>query len=430
VPSGMSPNRPRDLRVIPGPTLIAGGRRAWDDTGVTERSVHNRQRLSFRDLRRREDDRLLGGVSGGVADLLGIEVVYVRAAVIVLSLIWGLGVLLYLALYAATSDPEPDPVTPPPAADRRKRIGLGLLFAGVLLALRAVGLWTGDGVVFPAAAMVFGTAFLLDQRDIDSTNLLARILDPNDRSVRSRTVIGALLLILGLSLLGRSAAPAVGTTVVAVAVTGVGLTLVFSPWIWRLAKDLSSERRERIRQEERAEMAAHLHDSVLQTLALIQRTDDPKRMVTLARSQERELRTWLYERSPDVGENLTTLLRSTADRVEADFDIPVEFVNVGDVVADEGIRALAAAAGEAITNAAKHSGADRISVYAEVSDDGIDVFVADHGKGFDPDTVDGDRRGIAESIVGRMERHGGSVEVTSEPGEGTEVHLHLNKENS
>jgi signal transduction histidine kinase/phage shock protein PspC (stress-responsive transcriptional regulator) len=397
---------------------------------VTDTTEAAPLRPSFRDLRRREGDRIMGGVSGGVADLLGIEVVYVRAALAVLSLIWGLGVLLYLALYAATSDPEPREMVQRPPADRRQRFGLALVFGGALLALRAVGLWSGDGVMVPAAAIVFGTAFLLDQRDIDSTNLLSRLIDPNDRSVRSRTVIGALLLILGLSLFGRSAAPAVGTTIVAVAVTGIGLTLVFSPWIWRLAKDLSSERRERIRQEERAEMAAHLHDSVLQTLALIQRADDPKRMVTLARSQERELRTWLYERSPNTGENLTTLIRSTADRIEADFDIPVEVVNVGDVVADDRIRALASAAGEAITNAAKHSGAGRISVYAEVSEEGVDVFVADQGKGFDPDTVDGDRRGIAESIVGRMERHGGTVEVTSEPGEGTEVHLHLSKEKS
>jgi signal transduction histidine kinase len=397
---------------------------------VTETAIQERR--TFRDLRRNEDDRLIAGVSGGVAELLGIEVVYVRAAFLSLAFVWGLGALLYVGLWAATAD-RPDVAAGHAAhgaATRNQRVGLAATFAGSLLLFRAVGLWLGDGIVFPAAAVIFGAAFLLDQRDIDSTTAISRLIDPHDRSVRSRTIVGAVLLIFGLSLFGLSAAPAIGITLVAVLVTGIGLTLVFSPWIWRLATDLTKERRERIRQEERAEMAAHLHDSVLQTLALIQRSDDPKRMVTLARSQERELRTWLFSRSDAAGENLSTLLRATADRVEADFDIPVELINVGDVVADDAVKALASAAGEAITNSAKHSGADQVAVYSEVSEEGIDVYVADQGKGFDVDSVDGDRKGIAESIVGRMERHGGTVDVTSEVGEGTEIHLHLDKEDS
>ena len=329
---------------------------------MTEVATHERRPL--RGIRRRNDDRLIAGVSGGVADLIGIEVVYVRAAFLTLAFVWGLGALLYVGLWAATAGQ--------PASSgggmvgrsisRDQRLGLAAAFAGALLLFRAVGIWLGDGITFPAAAIIFGAAFLLDQRDIDSTTAISRLIDPHDRSVRSRTVVGAVLLIFGLSLFGLSAAPAIGITLVAVLVTGIGLTLVFSPWIWRLATDLTKERRERIRQEERAEMAAHLHDSVLQTLALIQRSDDPKRMVTLARSQERELRTWLFSRSDAAGENLSTLLRATADRVEADFDIPVELINVGDVVADDAVKALASAAGEAITNAAKHSGADQVAV--------------------------------------------------------------------
>lgn len=173
-------------------------------------------------------------------------------------------------------------------------------------------------------------------------------------------------------------------------------------------------------------MAAHLHDSVLQTLALIQRTDDPKRMVTLARAQERELRRWLYERAASPGsDRLSTALQAIADRVEADFDVPVETVMVGDVALDSGIQAAVGAAGEALTNAAKHAGVDRISLYAEVTDNAVEVFITDQGNGFDPSHVGDDRRGITESIVARMERHGGSAAVTSEPGEGTEVHLAL-----
>lgn len=397
---------------------------------VTDLAVPERR--SFRDLRRSEDDRLIAGVSGGVAEVLGLEVVYVRAAFLTLSFVWGLGALLYVGLWAATADQSSSNGKESTDRDitRNQRLGIAAVFTGALLLFRAVGIWLGDGVTFPAAAMIFGAAFLLDQREIDSTTAISRLIDPHDRSVRSRTVVGAVLLIFGLSLFGLSAAPAIGITLVAVLVTGIGLTLVFSPWIWRLATDLTKERRERIRQEERAEMAAHLHDSVLQTLALIQRSDDPKRMVTLARSQERELRTWLFSRSDAAGENLSTLLRATADRVEADFDIPVELINVGDVVANDAVEALAAAASEAITNAAKHSGAERVAVYAEVSEEGIDVYVADQGKGFEVGSVDGDRRGISESIVGRMERHGGTVDVTSEVGEGTEIHLHLDKEDS
>jgi signal transduction histidine kinase len=215
-----------------------------------------------------------------------------------------------------------------------------------------------------------------------------------------------------------------GTVVLAALVTAAGVTLVLGPWLVGLARDLGRERTERIRQEERAEMAAHLHDSVLQTLALMQRTDDPRRVVTLARAQERELRRWLYEKGPPVeGERLVAALRSAADRVETDFDVPVEVVAVGDRSLDDPTRAMVAAAGEAMTNAARHSGAGSVSVYLEVGDEVVDLWVTDQGKGFDPDGIPPDRQGIAASIVARMRRHGGTAEVRSEPGEGTEVHL-------
>ena len=280
--------------------------------------------------------------------------------------------------------------------------------------------------------MSFGLAALWDRSEGSRRRGDARLLLPGDRGERSvgRIVVGGLLLLVGLGLLagGIDAISGLGTVVLAALVTAAGVTLVLGPWLVGLARDLGRERTERIRQEERAEMTAHLHDSVLQTLALMQRTDDPRRMVTLARAQERELRRWLYEKGPAVeGERLVAALRSAADRVETDFDLPVEVVAVGDMPLDDRTRAMVAAAGEAMTNAARHSGAGSISVYLEVGDGAVDGWVTDHGKGFDTGGIPPDRRGIAESIVARMRRHGGSAEVSSEPGEGTEVHLRLER---
>ncbi len=161
---------------------------------------------------------------------------------------------------------------------------------------------------------------------------------------------------------------------------------------------------------------------MLQTLALIQRTDDPKRMVTLARAQERELREWLYNPASG-GETLAAALRDAAARVEAAADVPVELVVVGDVAMTSSTDALVKAAGEAMTNAAKHSGSPKVSVYAEVSDAMIEVYVNDQGSGFDPDVVPEDRKGISDSIERRMRRHGGTAAILTETDEGTEVQL-------
>ena len=219
-----------------------------------------------------------------------------------------------------------------------------------------------------------------------------------------------------------------GTAAIAVALTTIGFLLVFGPWVWRLFGDLSTERRERIRSEERAEVAAHLHDSVLQTLALIQRSNDSKKMVTLARAQERELRSWLYTSGETSDASLEAALQTAASRIEADHDVPLEVVVVGDRAIGPRGAALVQAATEAMTNAATHSGADRVSVYAEATDETIDVWISDQGLGFDVDEVPEERLGISESIVGRMQRHRGTTEINSKPGEGTEVHLHMTGE--
>ncbi|MDH3518045.1 MAG: PspC domain-containing protein [Acidimicrobiia bacterium] len=379
---------------------------------------------------RRSDTRVLSGLAAGIADRFGIPTVYVRAAFIVTALMWGLGVFAYLAGWAATLDTS-GTIPSDRTTTKEQRAGLALGFLGFVLVIRAVGVWPGDGIFWPAAALTFGAAFLLDQRDIDSRSALLRIFDPSTGNVRTRTVAGIVLLLVGLGLFGSAAVPGAGVVVLAVLVTGVGLLLAFGPWAFRTAGALGEERKHRIREEERAEMAAHLHDSVLQTLAMIQRTDDPKRMVTLARSQERELRRWLYEKAQVEGEErLSTLLHEAADRVEADFDVQIEVVNVGDVTADPRIQALVGAASEAMANAAKHAGVERISLYSEVGDGVVQAWISDQGRGFLIDEVGGDRRGIRESITGRMERHGGVATINSAAGEGTEIHLSMKMETS
>jgi signal transduction histidine kinase len=245
---------------------------------------------------------------------------------------------------------------------------------------------------------------------------------------RIRLLIGVVLLVGGIVMFSTAVGQVFefGFVFLAVFLTGLGITIAFGPWVRRLLADLSAERSERIRQEERAEVAAHLHDSVLQTLALIQRSDDPQRMAMLARHQESELRDWLYGTAPvDGGDLVSTALKQAAAKVEDDFSIPVDVVTVGDVALDDRGRAVVAAAAEAMVNAAKHSGAERMSLFLEVEDDHLEVFVTDQGKGFDPKTVPGDRRGIAESIRARVDRVGGSVTIESEPGEGTEVMMEL-----
>ena len=192
-----------------------------------------------------------------------------------------------------------------------------------------------------------------------------------------------------------------------------------------MANDLSQERRERIRSQERAEVAAHLHDSVLQTLALIQKAaGSPSEVTRLARSQERELRTWLYTSRAGQG-TLSRALEAVAAEVEEQHRVSVDVVAVGDLVLDEKGAALVAAAREAVVNAAKHSGAATVDVYAEVEPHQATVFVRDRGVGFDPSDVPADRHGLSGSVVGRMERHGGRAFVRSTPGEGTEIRLEM-----
>ncbi len=243
-----------------------------------------------------------------------------------------------------------------------------------------------------------------------------------------RIGIGLLMLVSAIMLFSlRSGSIDVALNVGLASALGIlGLGLMVGPWLFRLSSDLSEEREARVRSEERADVAAHLHDSVLQTLALIQRSSsDPAAVSRLARAQERDLRSWLFEDPGAGASTLAAALREVAAATEDAHGVPVEVVCVGDVPLTDTERPLVLAAREAITNAARHSGAATIDVYAEASPTGVEVFVRDRGAGFDPDRVAEDRHGVRSSIVGRMERHGGTAVVRSSPDEGTEVRLSI-----
>jgi signal transduction histidine kinase len=245
-----------------------------------------------------------------------------------------------------------------------------------------------------------------------------------------RIVVGVALGAGGVAVLimGKTSAKALRPLGGVLLVVGA-IVLIFGPWWLSLLRDLMAERQARALAEERTQMAAHVHDSVLQTLALIQRSsDDPQHVVRLARAQERELRAWLFggkapgtigDEAGMLGEGVELLQR----HVEADHGITVQVVMVGDCPLTDGLRALLDAAKEATVNAAKWSGAPQVSVYAEVERDTVMLFVRDRGKGFDPDAVPGDRQGIAQSIRARMARYGGSAVIRSSPGDGAEVEL-------
>ncbi len=376
------------------------------------------------EFKRRETDRIIAGVAGGLADSLRVGDAYVRAAFLTLLSIWGIGGLLYLAMWLIAFDKIEDEEVVPVSSSQA--LGLATAFAGVLFLLGAFGWWPNPILVVTAAALSFGTAALTDS---SRPAPLAGLFDPNvEKPSRMRILIGVVLLIGGLSLLNIRVGGLFefSTVFLAVGLTGLGVAVAFGPWVRRLVGDLATERNERIRQEERAEVAAHLHDSVLQTLALIQRSDDPSRMAMLARHQETELRDWLHGTAPLDGIDLvSTALKGAAARVEEDHQVPIDVVTVGDHAVDEHTKALVGAASEAMVNAAKHSGADRMSLFFETDEDEMTVFVTDQGIGFDPSAVDTDRRGIANSIRSRVEKAGGTVEIASEAGEGTEVVLRM-----
>jgi signal transduction histidine kinase/phage shock protein PspC (stress-responsive transcriptional regulator) len=382
---------------------------------------------------KQHDGRVLAGVASGFAVQHGVDVVLVRAALVVLSFAGGLGILLY-ALGAVLASPEGAEVGDAHPHDLQRTASVACISLGLVMVVRSTGLWLGDAVMLPILVIATGLVLLWVMRPATAERAAERfaagqLVDvASGRHARARLLAGAVLVSAGVAMvgLGRSVSTSVRIGAFATSVTIIGVALVLGPWLTRLAQQASADRRERIRATEREAMAAHLHDSVLQTLALIQRTaDDPRRTVALARQQERELRDWLYGGAATAAGTLGGAVHAMAEDVEVTYHVRVEVVVVGDRPIDDDLGALVAAMREACVNAAKHSGTDEVSVYVEVTAEAVEAFVRDRGCGFDRSDAAPDRRGIAQSIEARLERVGGSATIDSVLGEGTEVQLRV-----
>jgi signal transduction histidine kinase/phage shock protein PspC (stress-responsive transcriptional regulator) len=385
-------------------------------------------------LSRRPDRGVLGGVCAGLAEHFRVPVVIVRIVMLAIVAVGGVGVAVYALAWTLV------PVAP--GSERRGGrwealrqtllIGFGTIVAISVLHHLASRMSYGDAL-WPMVLGICGLALVwrpIAAADRPSDSARASLgwqLRGALRLDAPRLVLGALLVsvalagLLHLAGVQRNLGEAVG--VVAIIATIVGLLTV--PWFVRLGRSLSFERSARIREQERAELAAHLHDSVLQTLALIQkRAGDPKEVAGLARRQERELRSWLLKRpAGGDGHSVAAALERAAAEVEELHKVPIEVVTVGDGPLSARREAVVQAAREAMTNAAKFARSERVDLYAEVEPGRVEVFVRDRGVGFDPQAIPSDRRGVRDSIIGRMERHHGRAAVHSRPGEGTEVEL-------
>ena len=371
----------------------------------------------------------MGGVAAGLAHRWNLDPFLIRAAFVVLCLGRGAGVLIYLMVWALSVEEFARPTSTRSGA--RQIAGVACITAGMLLVLRATGWWIGDSVVWPLATAALGSTFVWARADENErarwTRSAERVRPWDSPASIARLVIGFGLVIAATAAVLRQYS-GVGLTRVAVPVTVaiLGLLLALGPWLLRLTKTLGEERGERIRSDERSAISAHLHDSVLQTLAMIQRTESPQEVSALARRQERELREWLYGRTFASEEvSLRRAVEVAAARVEERHRLPVETVIVGDAVMDERLHDVVQAAAEAMANAARHSGAPVVTVYAEVEPMLVTIYVRDEGKGFDLASTPPDRRGIADSVVGRVARHGGTAEINSDLGAGTEVKIVL-----
>ena len=375
----------------------------------------------------RSSDRILFGVVGGFARRWSVDATLLRAAVGLLALAGGIGVALYAAGMALSDPRDPAEGVPPVAAPTaRRNVAVAVATLALLLAARQMGLWPGNEVMVPAA--IVAIAVVVIWAPATPAEGAVGVLHRFSTAPLMRWTVGAILAIAGVAALADRTGGLgdVGRSVSAIAIALAGIGVILAPALGRLLASIDTERMLRVREEERAALAAHLHDSVLQSLVLIQRADDPRRMVSLARRQERELRSWLYGSRP-MGEpsSLTVAVESMASAIEIDHEVRIEVVVVGDVPLDETARAFLGALREATTNAARHSGADHVDVYVEADDTELVGYVRDTGVGFEPSAVPPDRHGIADSILGRIDHAGGRVVVTSRPGDGTEVEILL-----
>ncbi|HEX6023510.1 MAG TPA: PspC domain-containing protein [Solirubrobacter sp.] len=381
-------------------------------------------------LRRLPQDGYIAGVCAGFAARLGIDPILIRIGFVIGLAAGGVSIPLYAVGWMLIPADGPERPMVQRIVSRRDTwlvaAGMGCLCLSAILLLREWGAWfLNDKIAFPVVIAAAGGALIWRQAQAAPEARAQRSASVpreavNKAGMGAALVVGGALLFLALN----DSLTAARDVILPVTVVLIAVAIILAPWWIRMVRGLTAERAARIRSQERAEVAAHLHDSVLQTLALVQkRADDPREVAALARRQERELRAWLNDNRPMGDKTLAGALEAAAAEVENDHHVPIEVVTVGDAPLDERTAALVAAAREALVNASKFAGPDPIALYAEVEDGRAEVFVRDRGPGFEPDAVPADRRGVRESIVARMERHGGRATVHSSPGNGTEVEL-------
>jgi signal transduction histidine kinase/phage shock protein PspC (stress-responsive transcriptional regulator) len=403
---------------------------------------------------RRLDEAWLAGVCSGLAAHLGWPVLVVRVGFLLLVASKGLGVIVYLLLWLAL--PLAPEAREAPGLEAARRGGkrtvdrpgsapadlgaasaVALLGGGLLWLVQSTGWGLSETVLWPALSATLGVLLIWWQADhIPARSLrghrglgrwFAPLLAHWSQIVRILLGLAALGVALGFVLGALPLMSETSRTLLALALAVAALLVAAAPWIIRVRRSLTVAREEKMLADARADMAAHLHDSVLQTLALIQRqASDPKAVASLARRQERELRSWLYGETPDVV-TLKAALSAVAADVEDVHGVDIDIVVVGDSDLDGDLNAIVGAAREAMVNAAKHAGVTRVDVYAEVLDQDVEVFVRDRGRGFAPDEVAEDRMGLRGSIVERLRRVGGNATIRSTPGEGTEVKLEIRR---
>lgn len=391
-------------------------------------------------LYRRIDGRALAGVAAGIGGHLRVPVLAVRLAFLGLMFAGGVGLVLYAVFWALL--PANPRENPRPVANRDvgQLAAFVALTLAVLIVLFSIGLspqfvlaWC-LGIVAVGASLIWHKADPVQRKQwaayAPRYPWLAMVFAQDKTATIARLVGGGVLVTIGLIgfLVLTGSLTAIRDGLLFGAVLLLGAAIAVAPWLWGVVGALRAERRERIRSQERAEIAAIVHDQVLHTLALIQRNSDDAREVTrLARGQERELRNWLYKPTSSPTERIAAALEADAAEVEDTYAVSVDAVVVGDCDVDERLVALTQAAREALVNAGKHAKVANISLYAEVETDQVSVFVRDRGAGFDLAGVDDDRHGVRGSILGRMKRHGGKAEIRSAPGEGTEVRLTMQR---
>ncbi|MFD8722100.1 PspC domain-containing protein [Streptomyces sp. NPDC059629] len=410
-----------------------------------------------RKLYRSSDGRWLGGVARGLAGHLGLPVVWVRLVFVGLFMANGLGALLYAAFWffvplgvgGVGGQKPPSLVATETSADGRRRlvarkpdrgqiVALLLMVVVSMVFVGSVNLTSGaKAYLLPAVLVAAGVALVWRQADNARRARWVEVGSRRRTLTLLRAGFGVLLVTAGVSgvFVMQGSAAHIGAVLQAALAVVVGITLLAGPYLVRMTQDLSEERLMRIRAQERAEVAAHVHDSVLHTLTLIQRNaENANEVRRLARAQERDLRTWLYKpegTGKDEADEPTTLaeaVRRNAAEVEDKHGVPIEVVVVGDCPLDEGTGAQMQAAREAMVNAAKYGGeGGAVQVYAEVEGRTVFVSVRDRGPGFDLDSIPADRMGVRESIIGRMERNGGTARMRSVPGGGTEVELEMER---